>query len=90
MKFSKNNFQMVSLLIAVFSLIVTIFSIIGGSELFSENNGITLYLAALIIFILFACDFLMILKRINPKQYIYISYTGQDKELALLISTNTE
>lgn len=86
MKFSKNSFQMASLLIAVISLIVTIFSIIGGSELFYENNGIILYPAALIIFILFAYDFLMILRRINPKQYIYISYTGQDKELALLIS----
>lgn len=86
MKFSKSGLQMASLLIAVISIIVVIFSIIGGSELFYIKNEFVSCLVMTITGALLGELLFMIFRRINPKQYIYISYTGQDKKLALLIS----
>lgn len=86
MKFSKSGLQMASLLIAVISIIVVIFSIIGGSELFYIKNEFVSCLVMTITGALLSELLFMIFRRINPKQYIYISYTEQDKKLALLIS----
>lgn len=85
MKFNKNTFQIITLLIATLSLIVTIFSVVDNTRLFLNNETI-LALEAAIVTPLFATYVLSIIRRINPKQYIYISYTGQDKDTALLVS----
>lgn len=85
MKFNKNNFQIITLLIATLSLIVTIFSVVDNTRLFLDNE-IILALATALVTSLFATYVLSIIRRINPKQYIYISYTGQDKDTALLVS----
>lgn len=85
MKFNKNNFQIITLLIAALSLIVTIFSVVDNTRLFLDNEIILAFATALVAS-LSATYVLSIIRRINPKQYIYISYTGQDKDTALLVS----
>lgn len=86
MKFDKDRFQIAILLISALSVIATMLSSIWGFEAIYEKNEIILYLATVIVTILFTSYLLLIIRRINPKQYIYISYAGQDKELALSIS----
>lgn len=85
MKFNKNNFQIITLLIAALSLIVTIFSVVDNTRLFLDNEIILAFATALVAS-LSATYVLSIIRRINPKQYIYISYTLQDKDTALLVS----
>ena len=85
MNFNKNNFQIITLLIAALSLIVTIFSVVDNTRLFLDNEIILAFATALVAS-LSATYVLSIIRRINPKQYIYISYTGQDKDTALLVS----
>lgn len=86
MKFNKNNLQLVALMIATFSIVITIFSIIKDSKVLYINSIIILSLATGLIATLFCFYALLLLRRINPKQYIYISYSGKDKDTALLIS----
>ena len=54
--------------------------------LHSLDNEIILAFATALVASLSATYVLSIIRRINPKQYIYISYTGQDKDTALLVS----
>lgn len=86
MKFNKNNLQLVTLMIATFSIVVTIFSTISNSEALLTDSTIILSLATGLTTILFASYALLLLRRINPKQYIYISYSRKDNDTALLIS----
>lgn len=88
MKFNKNFFQMVTLLVSMFSVLLAIFTTVYNADLFykSNVNEIVLALATVIISLLFGTYILQILRRINPKQYIYISYSGKNKEIADLIS----
>lgn len=73
-------------MIATFSIIIAIFSTISNSEILHTNSTIMLSLATGLTVTLFTSYALILLKRINPKQYIYISYSGKDKDTALLIS----
>ena len=83
MKFNKNFFQMVTLLVSMFSVLLAIFTTVYNADLFykSNVNEIVLALATVIISLLFGTYILQILRRINPKQYIYISYSGKNKEI---------
>lgn len=85
MKFNKNSFEIITLWIVTISLIATIFSVVDNTRLFLDNE-IILTLATALVASFFATDVLLIIRRINPKQYIYISYTGQDEDTALLVS----
>lgn len=86
MKFNKNNFQVTILLISAISIIITIFSFITDSQLPYMGNELILSLAAGVAASLLVAYILLILRRINPKQYIYISYANQDKGMVDLIS----
>lgn len=86
MKFNKNNLQIISLLLAVFAILATIFSLMDDTKLLYTDNESILILATVLIAILSVSYTFIIIRRVNPKQYIYISYTGQDKETALLIA----
>ena len=86
MKFNKNNFQVIILLITTISLIITIFSGMYNTTLFYTDNGIILILASGLVISLLVAYILLIMRRVNPKQYIYISYTEKDKKIALSVS----
>lgn len=86
MKFNKNNLQIATLLLAVLAILITIFSLMEDTKLLYTDNEYILILATVLIAILFMSYALIIIRRVNPKQYIYISYTRQDKETALLVA----
>lgn len=48
MKFNKNTFQIITLLIATLSLIVTIFSVVDNTRLFLDNETILALEAAIV------------------------------------------
>ncbi len=82
MKFNKNNLQIFILLISAFGLMLTMWSIVAHDSLLEYDNMIVLTLAILLVISTSFIYSLLIIKRIKPKKYIYISYTGMDKEIA--------
>lgn len=82
MKLNKNNLQIFALLISAFSLMVTMLSILREDSLFHYDNMFVLTLAIVLVTLTTFIYSLLIIKRINPKKYIYLSYTRTDKEIA--------
>lgn len=82
MKFNKNNIQIFSLLISALALMVTMFSILTQNSLLKYDNAFVLSLAIVLVTSTAFLYTLLIIKRVNPKKYIYLSYTGRDKEIA--------
>ena len=82
MKFNKNNIQIFSLLIAALALMVTMLSILTQNSLLKNDNAFVLSLAIILVTSTAFLYTLLIIKRVNPKKYIYLSYTGRDKEIA--------
>lgn len=82
MKFNKSNLQIFILLISAFGLMLTMWSIVAHDSLLEYDNMIVLTLAILLVISTGFIYSLLIIKRIKPKKYIYISYTGMDKEIA--------
>lgn len=66
MKFNKNFFQMVTLLVSMFSVLLAIFTTVYNADLFykSNVNEIVLALATVIISLLFGTYILQILRAI--------------------------
>lgn len=86
MKFNKNNIQVFTLLISALALMLTMLSILTQYSLFKYDNIFVLSLATILVMLTSFVYTLLIIKRINPKKYIYLSYTGMDKEIAERIS----
>ena len=86
MKFNKNDLQVIALVIATFSIIFTIFTDFPQLETSYTNKVVLLTLATSLVSMLLILYFLLIIRRINPKQYIYISYMRLDKDIAQSIS----
>ena len=82
MKFNKNNIQIFSLLISALALMVTMLSILTQNSLLKNDNAFVLSLAIILVTSTAFLHTLLIIKRVNPKKYIYLSYTGRDKEIA--------
>lgn len=82
MKFNKNNIQIFSLLISALALMVTMLSILTQNSLLKYDNAFVLSLAIVLVTSTAFLYILLIIKRVNPKKYIYLSYTGRDKEIA--------
>lgn len=82
MKFNKNNIQIFSLLISALALMLTMFLILTQNSLFKYDNEFVLSLAIVLVISTAFSYALLIIKRVNPKKYIYLSYTGRDKEIA--------
>lgn len=85
MKFNKNNIQIFTLLISALALMLTMLSILTQNSLFEYDNTFVLSLATALVTSTVISYTLLIIKRVNPKKYIYLSYTGQDKEIAVKI-----
>lgn len=90
MKFNKNTNQIIALFATALSLILALFTIVFDANRFDTNNIYFLVLISLGTGIIMFAYVLLIVKRINPKQYIYISFADADKDLAKLIETKLE
>lgn len=86
MKLNKNNIQVFSLLISALALMLTMLSILRDDALLKFDNIYVLTLSIALVTITSSVYALSTIKRINPKKYIYLSYTGMDKEIAEKIS----
>lgn len=86
MKFNKNNIQVFTLLISALALMLTMLSMLTQNSLFQYDNIFVLSLATVLVTLTIFVYALLIIKRVNPKKYIYLSYTGMDKEIAEEIS----
>ncbi len=82
MKFNKNNIQIFSLLISALALMLTMLSILTQNSFLKYDNAFILSLAIVLVTSTAFSYTLLIIKRVNPKKYIYLSYTGRDKEIA--------
>lgn len=87
MKFNKNNFQIVTLLVSALALMATMVSILTSNSLFLYDNALILTLAITLVTLTSVVYATLIIKRVNPKTYIYLSYSRKDKELAEKIAT---
>lgn len=87
MKFSKGSIQVVTLLISTFGLIATMFSLMANESNFLHgDNELILMLSLFLVAFLFITYSLLLVRRINPKQLIYVSCTTRDREVAQLVS----
>lgn len=82
MKFNKNNIQIFILLISAFALMFTMLSILKHDSSPQYDNILVLTLAILLVIFTSVIYLSLIIKRISPKKYIYISYSYMDKEIA--------
>lgn len=86
MKFNKNNMQIFALLITALAIMLSMLLVLKQNSLFKYDNIFVLLLAIILVTLLsFLTVFSyipLILRRIHSKKYIYLSYTGQDKEIA--------
>lgn len=82
MKFNKNNIQIYSLLISALALMWTMLSILTQNSFSEYDNTFILLLAIVLVLSTAFLYTLSIVKRVNPKKYIYLSYANQDKETA--------
>ena len=80
MKSYKNLLHTLALVAAALSLIIALFTILFDTEKFALSN--TYLMIAMLVFAAFITEIyvILIIKRINPKQYIYVSSTQADSE----------
>ena len=76
------DIQIVLLLTTAVSLIIALFTIVFDNKSMNTENTFLMILFASFSVAITLAYILLIIKRINPKQYIYISYTRADKEIA--------
>lgn len=77
-----SNIQIISLLTTAVTLIVALFTIVFDNKKINTENTFLMILLVSFSFAIMLAYILLIIKRINPKQYIYISYARADKEIA--------
>jgi len=82
MKFNKNNFQILTLLFCALALMLTMISMLTEGSLVLYDNELTLKLAITLVTLTSVVYATLIIKRVNPKTYIYLSYSKKDEELA--------
>lgn len=87
MKFNKNNIEVIILIISAFALMFTMLSLLTQNPLFQYDNIYVLSLAAILVVLTALIYLLLIIKRTNPKKYIYLSYSNKDRKIAEKISS---
>lgn len=87
----------VALICATMSIIVSIFIMLFKDEIVflnyigdDLNYNILIGVVSLIFGVLFAAYSSLLIKRISPKEHIYISYVATDKEISLKFSEELE
>lgn len=90
MKPNKNNIQIISLLAAALSLVVALFSILFDSTRFETDDLFLMEIFVVLAVCITSVYMMLILKRVNPKQYIYLSFSQADKEIAYQILTKLD
>ncbi len=87
---NNKNLQIIALFATALSLIMALFTLVFDSNRFNTDS-------ILIVSVLLICTvaislmyILLIARRVNPKQYIYISYTSADEETAHLVTSVLE
>lgn len=86
MKFNKNNMQNFALLISALGIMLTMLSPLFDNSFLTYDNEFILNAASTLVLVTGAAYVILIMKRINPKKYIYFSYSLDDKKLALEIN----
>lgn len=92
MKNSKNILQLLSLIIAALSIIISMALIIynGSNLILLSDEKYLLTVCVIVVIPLTWAYTLIILKRVNPSKNIYLSYSIEDKEIANIIATVLE
>ena len=85
-----NNYLIIELLLAVVSLVFALFTVLFDSNKFNSANIYLMILMLIIISMVMFFYLLLIVKRINPKQYIYVSYSYDDRDTKELIVKELE
>ncbi len=87
---NNKNLQIISLFATALSLIMALFTLVFDSNRFNTDNILIISLLSICTVMISLMYILLIARRVNPKQYIYISYTSADKETAQLITSTLE
>lgn len=74
------------LLTCVIALMSAMLSILTENSLFKYDDSVALLLAITLVALTGTIYSVLIIKRINPKKYIYLSYSNKDKKIAEKIS----
>lgn len=78
-----NNAQLVAMMISAIGLMVALLVIIIDADRFSieseENFVMIMTIASAVLFIGYS---ILVIRRVNPKQYIYFSYAIENEEIA--------
>lgn len=82
MKFNKSNAQTIVLSTSAVALMLTMISILTGNSLYIYSSIAVLLLAIILVMLTITIYMMLIIKRINPKKYIYLSYAVTNEELA--------
>lgn len=90
MKFNKNNIQIISLFISAISLVFALFTIMFDANKFDTNNIYLMTLLTVFISCIASAYIMLIIKRVNPKQYIYMSFSSADKDMVELVTRTLE
>lgn len=87
MKSNKNKIEIFSLLVAALTIMITMLSMLRDSMLLKSDNTLILLLVTLPVILTLYIYMLLIIKRTNPKKYIYLSYANMDKDIAEKVSS---
>ena len=90
MKFNKNNIQIISLFISAISLVFALFTIMFDANKFDTNNIYLMTLLMVFVSYIASAYIMLIIKRVNPKQYIYMSFSSADKDMVELVTRTLE
>ena len=90
MKRKKNDLQTVILLATAISLITALFTILYDFSRFQTENILLMSILISVFTIIISAYLVLIIKRVNPKQYIYISYVNADKDIVDYIASALE
>ena len=85
MKKRKPDFEIITLIFAAISLVFSIIMVLNNKFVFRDQNELLLSAVVAIAGLVFVEYALIIYKKSNPKKYIYISYSENNREVAELV-----
>lgn len=80
MKPDKSYLQTLTLFATALSLILALFTILFDTNRFDTENIYLMAMLSIVAVCITVIYIMLIIRRVNPKQYIYVSYTSADKE----------
>lgn len=87
MKFNKDSFQIALLFFSGIGIMLSMCSMLFEEGKYDFNNvEIILFMVIMLVVLVIAVYIILISIRINPKKYIYLSYSDNDKDFAEKIS----